>query len=68
MSALCTAMKAKNIIIYTIVVEVPSDPTKLLYRNCATKPEFAFVAPKASDLQAIFRQIATQLTNLRLAR
>jgi Flp pilus assembly protein TadG len=68
MTALCTAMKAQNIIIYTIVVEVPSDPTKLLYRNCATKPEFAFVAPQASDLQAIFRQIATQLTNLRLAR
>lgn len=68
MSDLCTAMKTKNIIIYTIVVEVPSDTTKTLYRNCATKPEFAFVAPQASDLQAIFRQIATQLTNLRLAR
>jgi hypothetical protein len=68
MSALCTAMKAKGIIIYTIVVEVTNTNTQTLYSNCATKPEFAFIAPSASDLTLIFREIATQLTNLRLAR
>jgi hypothetical protein len=68
MTELCTAMKTKGIIIYTIVVEVPSATTQALYRGCATKPEFAFVAPTASDLTIIFREIATQLTNLRLAR
>jgi hypothetical protein len=68
MSALCTAMKAKGIIIYTIVVEVTNTTTQTLYSNCATKPEFAFIAPTATDLTVIFREIATQLTNLRLAR
>ena len=42
--------------------------TMNLYRGCATKPEFFFMAPQASDLTIIFREIATQLTNLRLAR
>lgn len=68
MTELCTAMKGKGIIIYTIVVEVTNTATQTLYSNCATKPEFAFIAPSASDLTLIFREIATQLTNLRLAR
>jgi Flp pilus assembly protein TadG len=68
MSELCTAMKAKGIIIYTIVVEVGNTATQDLYRGCATKPAFFFMAPEASDLTVIFREIATQLTNLRLAR
>jgi Flp pilus assembly protein TadG len=68
MSELCTAMKTKGIIIYTIVVEVGNTATQNLYRGCATKPEFFFMAPQAEDLTIIFREIATQLTNLRLAR
>jgi hypothetical protein len=68
MTGLCTAMKAKGIIIYTIVVEVTSPTTQALYRGCATKPEFAFIAPTPSQLTVIFREIASQLTNLRLAR
>lgn len=68
MTDLCTAMKTKGIIIYTIVVEVGNTATQDLYRGCATKPEFFFMAPQASDLTIIFREIATQLTNLRLAR
>jgi hypothetical protein len=47
---------------------VPSAATQALYSGCATKPAFAFIAPAASDLTVIFREIATQLTNLRLAR
>jgi Flp pilus assembly protein TadG len=68
MTELCTAMKTKGIIIYTIVVEVGNTATQDLYRGCATKPEFFFMAPQATDLTIIFREIATQLTNLRLAR
>lgn len=70
MSQLCTAMKQsnRNIIIYTIVLQVNSTATQNLYRNCASKPEYYFLSPTASDLSEIFRQIATQLSNLRLAQ
>jgi hypothetical protein len=68
MSALCTAMKAKNIIIYTIVVETAGETVANLYRNCASKPEYYFNAPSSTELQAIFKKIATQLSNLRLSQ
>ena len=54
MADLCTAMKAKGIIIYTIVVEVPSPSTQALYSGCATKPAFAFIAPAASGSHGDF--------------
>ena len=68
MSSLCTAMKAKNIIIYTIVLQENDAATQNLFRNCATQPDYFFVSPTANDLAAIFRQIGTNLSNLRLAR
>ncbi|MEO8558750.1 MAG: pilus assembly protein TadG-related protein [Rhodospirillales bacterium] len=68
MTALCTAMKQKGIIIYTIVLQENDAATENLYKNCATKPEYAFLSPSASDLAAIFQQIATQLSNLRVAQ
>jgi len=68
MSTLCTAMKAKGIIIYTVVLQVNSAATQNLYRSCASKPEYYFLSPNSGDLAAIFREIATQLSNLRLSR
>lgn len=68
MTALCTAMKAKGIIIYTIVVEVPSAATNALYQSCASKPEYYFPTPDVNDLGTVFREIATQLSNLRLSK
>lgn len=68
MSQLCTAMKARNIIIYTIVLQENNAATQNLYRNCATKPDYFFISPTASELAGIFRQIATELSNLRLAQ
>jgi Flp pilus assembly protein TadG len=68
MTALCTAMKAQGIIIYTIVVETPSSATNALYQGCATRPEFYFPTPNADDLGDVFKQIAEQLANLRLAQ
>jgi hypothetical protein len=68
MTTLCTAMKAKGVIIYTIVLQENDTATQNLYRNCASKPEYAFLSPTAADLAAIFKQIATQLSNLRVAQ
>ena len=68
MTSLCTALKAKGITLYTIVLQVNDTATQNLYRNCASEPEYYFLSPTANELSAIFRQIATQLSNLRLAR
>jgi Flp pilus assembly protein TadG len=68
MTALCSAMKTQGIIIYTIVVETPSSATNALYQGCASKPEYYFPTPNANDLGTVFKQIAEQLANLRLAQ
>lgn len=70
MLALCDAMRAPpyNIIIYTIVVETPSPAINELYKSCASKPEYYFPTPNANDLGTVFKQIAEQLANLRIAQ
>ncbi|MGE0661349.1 MAG: vWA domain-containing protein [Reyranellaceae bacterium] len=68
MASLCTALKQTGVIIYTIVLQVNNSATQQLYEGCASKPEYYFLSPSSNDLAAIFRQIATQLSNLRLAR
>lgn len=68
MSALCTAMKAKGIIIYTIVVETPDQAINDLYSSCATKPSYYFPTPDSNQLATVFHTIAEQLANLRLAQ
>ncbi|MCC7047131.1 MAG: pilus assembly protein [Alphaproteobacteria bacterium] len=69
-TSLCNAMKAsdKNIIIYTIILQVNDATIQNVFQNCATKPEYFFVSPSASDLGGIFKKIANQLSNLRLSR
>lgn len=68
MLQLCTAMKQKNIIMYTIVLQENTAATQQLFRDCASKPEYAFFSPTAADLALIFKTIGNQLSNLRLAQ
>ena len=49
-------------------METPSAATNALYEGCASKPEFYFPTPNANDLDDVFKQIAEQLANLRLAQ
>jgi hypothetical protein len=65
MLTLCTNIKARGIRVYTITLGT-STATRSLYQQCATGPGYYFHAPTASDLRAAFREIGTQLGNLRL--
>lgn len=65
MLALCTNIKAQGIRIYTITLGT-STATRSLYQQCASGPAYYFHAPSASDLRGAFREIGTQLGNLRL--
>ena len=71
MTALCEAMKHKpepNIIVYTITFNLTDAATQNLFRSCASQPDYWFNSPTQADLRNAFRQIGSQLANLRLLR
>ncbi len=67
MANLCSAMKAQNIIIFTILFQVNDDDTETLYQNCATSSDHFFDADSNSELASVFQVIGTELANLRLS-
>jgi len=64
---LCTNMRAKNIEIYVIGVEVASSTSSLL-STCATDASHYFNVTDASQLTATFQTIAGQIANLHLSQ
>ena len=68
MLAMCTAMKAEGIIIYTLTFgAAPDAGTKDLFEDCATDLDMYFHAASSSTLEQAFEQIADELSNLRIA-
>lgn len=68
LSTVCSAMKAKGIIIYTILFDETDSNIQNLLRNCATSPDYYFNSPTESELQAAFQTIGDSLANLRLSQ
>lgn len=68
-TAVCNAMKAQGIIIYTIALGTGLDSTsKSLLQGCATSPSYYFLSPTTNELQGIFQQIGDSLANLRISQ
>ncbi|HET6519605.1 MAG TPA: TadE/TadG family type IV pilus assembly protein [Geminicoccaceae bacterium] len=67
MRGLCEAMKAENILLYTITFQVTTASTQDMFRDCATSPDRYFNSPTNADLERVFKAIAEQLSNLRIA-
>lgn len=67
LAALCTNIKAKNIVVYTIRVEVTSGSSSLL-QNCASSPDKFYDVQDVSQLNAAFDAIAGSIDNLRLTK
>lgn len=63
--ALCTAMKLRDYVIYTIAFQAPTAAQALL-RSCATSTSHYYESPTEEDLRAAFQQIAGRLSELRL--
>ena len=67
--ALCNAMRADGIIIYTVGLELNtagfSDDFLLA---CAGNPQNAFLADNNEQLEAAFKNIAVSISRLRIAR
>ena len=71
-AAICTAIKAAGITIYTVVLDssgnATNDATRTLYENCASSPQHYQFVSKSSALRAAFQQIGSQLANLRIVK
>ncbi|MQA64928.1 MAG: hypothetical protein GEU76_03360 [Alphaproteobacteria bacterium] len=68
LGTLCTSIKATGVTIYTIMLQENDSTLENLFRNCATKPEYYFASPTASELVGIFQTIANDLATLRVAQ
>lgn len=68
LSALCTNVKSKDILIYSITFAVTNTNTQDLMRTCATREDMYFNSPNGDALEDAFEQIATGLQKLRLAK
>jgi hypothetical protein len=65
----CSAVKAKGIIVYTITFGSSlSTAARNLMLNCATKPSYYFHSPDNATLRTVFQSIGSQLSNLRITR
>jgi Flp pilus assembly protein TadG len=68
-AALCTAIKAQNIVVYTVGFSVTagSDAAEIL-KDCATSPDYAFLPASGSDLTDDFAAIGRDITRLRISK
>jgi hypothetical protein len=70
----CTNAKAAGIVIFTVQVNTGGDPTQMVMKNCASKPEDKppgekfFELKSADQLVTTFNSIGTALSNLRIAQ
>lgn len=69
----CDRIKADtNVVVFTVGFEVPGgvatvrDTGKTIVQYCATRPEFAFDADNAQQLNDAYSQIATSISDLRI--
>ena len=67
--AVCSAMKAKGIIIYTLVFGSGSNTaTKTMMKQCASEDDFFFDSPSKEALQSAFQAIGDSLSKLRVSK
>src|SRR4029077_5240679 len=70
----CNNINAAGITLYTVQVNTSGDPTSTLLQNCAGSPGHYpdsskfFLLTSSSAIITTFQQIATQLSNLRVAK
>jgi hypothetical protein len=65
---LCDNAKSANIAIYTIQVNTGGDPTSSVLQYCATSTNNFYLVTSASQTASVFKDIATKLTLLRVAK
>ena len=64
----CSAAKAKDIVVYTITFELDDADTQNIMRACASDSGKYFDVTQSEELVPAFRAIASSLTELRVSR
>ncbi len=67
-SQLCSAVKSRGVMLYTIALEADTTANRALYGPCASRPEMYYPSPNATQLSGIFANIAQQLIALKLTK
>lgn len=67
LATLCSNMKAKGIILYTVRVEV-SGGSSTVMRDCATTHDMFYDVQSVTQLTAVFDSIAAAIQNLRIIK
>ena len=67
LTTLCSNMKARGIVIYTVRVEVSSGDSSVL-RGCASSNDKFYDVQDASQLTTVFNAIAGSIENLRILK
>ena len=66
---MCAAMKAQNIVVYTVGFQVtPNSNAANILASCATGPDYAFLPASGSDLSDDFAAIGRDITRLRISK
>ena len=68
MSLACTNAKNAGLTIYTIHVNTDGDPTSTVLKNCASSPSNFFTVTSSGQINTVFNQIGTQLSQLRISK
>jgi len=64
----CDSIKNAGITLYALQVDTGGDPTSTMLQQCATDSSKFFLITSSSQIGAIFSQIGTNLSKLRVAR
>ncbi len=68
-AAICTAMKNAGVSVYTVGFALGNDTTaKNALKACASSPSQALFPSNGTELRAVFRSIATAISQLRLSK
>jgi Flp pilus assembly protein TadG len=66
-SIACNAIKAANVLVYTVQVNTGNDPTSTMLKNCASDSGAFFLLTSADQIIATFQKIGTEISDLRVA-
>lgn len=64
---LCKAMKEEGVIVYSVAFQAPKEGKKIL-KNCASSKAHYYDAKNGAQLKQAYADIASQLSNLRIAK
>lgn len=66
--ALCTSMKDKKVVVYTVILGMPSARALTEMQTCASGDKQFFQAVTGNELKVAFKEVAAQLSSMRLTK